>query len=158
MTERDPAYHNQAFDPPTLSWNMVLRNEPLAVNVTTALAEAVLFLRPMPGVNDQPIVDAIHSLCKEQQLELIEKGRNKPWEVAAQADWIQKMLQIVGGSSAKAVCYATDGGVLQRLEQMLVCGPGSIDQAHRKDEWVSIDQLNKAVAIYERAFRDWATV
>jgi acetylornithine deacetylase/succinyl-diaminopimelate desuccinylase-like protein len=40
----------------------------------------------------------------------------------------------------------------------LVCGPGSIDQAHRKDEWVSIDHLNKAVAIYERAFRDWATV
>ena len=158
MTERDPAYHNQAFDPPTLSWNMVLRNEPLAVNVTTALAEAVLFLRPMPGVNDQPIVDAIHSLCKEHQLELIEKGRNKPWEVAAQADWIQKMLQIVGGTSAKAVCYATDGGVLQRLERMVVCGPGSIDQAHRKDEWVSIDQLNKAVAIYERAFRDWATV
>jgi acetylornithine deacetylase len=109
-------------------------------------------------VNDQTIVDALHSLCKEHQLELIEKGRNKPWEVAAQADWIQKMLQIVGGSSAKAVCYATDGGVLQRLEQMLVCGPGSIDQAHRKDEWVSIDQLNKAVAIYERAFRDWATV
>ena len=158
LTERDSRYHNNEFDPPTLSWNMVLRNEPLAVNVTTALAEAVLFLRPMPGVNDQPIVEAIHALCKEHRLELIEKGRNSPWEVSAQADWIQKMLQIVGGSTAKTVCYGTDGGVLQRLERMLVCGPGSIDQAHRKDEWVSIDHLNKAVAIYERAFRDWATV
>jgi acetylornithine deacetylase len=38
----------------------------------------------------------------------------------------------------------------------VVCGPGSIEQAHRKDEWVAIDQLEKAVDVYERAFRKWA--
>jgi acetylornithine deacetylase len=45
---------------------------------------------------------------------------------------------------------------LQGLSKLVVCGPGSIEQAHRKDEWVSIDQLNKAIDVYTQAFRKWA--
>ena len=32
----------------------------------------------------------------------------------------------------------------------IVFGPGSIDQAHTKDEWIDIDQLEKAAEIYFR--------
>ncbi|MCH2628703.1 MAG: hypothetical protein MKZ75_11605, partial [Acidimicrobiales bacterium] len=38
-------------------------------------------------------------------------------------------------------------------EQLVVFGPGSIDQAHQAVEWVDIDQLNRAVNIY----RTWFT-
>ena len=38
-------------------------------------------------------------------------------------------------------------------EQLVVFGPGSIDQAHQAVEWVDIDQLNRAVDIY----RTWFT-
>ena len=30
----------------------------------------------------------------------------------------------------------------------VVIGPGSIDQAHTKDEWLEIEELEKAVVIY----------
>jgi acetylornithine deacetylase/succinyl-diaminopimelate desuccinylase-like protein len=32
----------------------------------------------------------------------------------------------------------------------VVLGPGSIDQAHTEDEWVSIDEVRSAQAILER--------
>lgn len=156
LTLRDAKYHNPSFDPPTLSWNMVLRNEPLAVNVTTALAEAEVFLRPMPGVDTSELERGIESLSKAYGLELIQKSNNKPWVVDAKAEWILEMLKITGNAQARTVCYGTDGGVLQRLRRMVVCGPGSIAQAHRKDEWVAIEQLHRATEVYERAFRKWA--
>jgi acetylornithine deacetylase len=31
-----------------------------------------------------------------------------------------------------------------------VFGPGSIDQAHTKDEWIEVDQLEKAGEVYFR--------
>ena len=156
LTLRDTKYQNQSFDPPTLSWNMVLRNEPLAVNVTTALAEAEIFLRPMPGVDTSGLERDIESLSKAYGLELIKKSNNKPWVVDAKEEWILDMLKITENAEAKTVCYGTDGGVLQRLRRMVVCGPGSIAQAHRKDEWVAIEQLHRATEVYESAFRKWA--
>ena len=38
-------------------------------------------------------------------------------------------------------------------EQTLLCGPGSLDQAHIIDEYIEIDQLHKAVDLYTEIFR-----
>ena len=34
----------------------------------------------------------------------------------------------------------------------VVCGPGELDQAHRVDEWVAIDRLVDAAALYARLY------
>ena len=50
------------------------------------------------------------------------------------------------------VPYGTDAKAFSRAGiQTVVLGPGSIDQAHTKDEWVEIDQLEKAVEVYWNA-------
>ena len=41
------------------------------------------------------------------------------------------------------------------LKQILVLGPGSIQQAHTDDEWISLDQLNRGTDVYERLVRRW---
>jgi acetylornithine deacetylase/succinyl-diaminopimelate desuccinylase-like protein len=40
------------------------------------------------------------------------------------------------------------GGNLAK--EMVIFGPGSIDQAHGEVEWVEIAELEKAMAIYEK--------
>ena len=62
------------------------------------------------------------------------------------------MLQIVGQEKSCSVCYATDAAVLQRLSAMMICGPGDIQQAHRSDEWISLEQLSRGVEVYRAAF------
>ena len=152
-SETNPIYRNQDFDPPTLSWNMTITNEPEAVNVTTSLAEVNVFLRTMPGVDHMPLLAAIRNLCAKHKLEMDIKDAVEPWQVPMDSSWIQEMLALVGQKESRSVCFATDAGILQRLKRMLICGPGDIQQAHRSDEWISFDQLEKGVDVFRRAFQ-----
>ena len=51
------------------------------------------------------------------------------------------------------VCYGTDGGEFSELKQRVVLGPGSIQQAHTSDEWISTDQLEKGSQLYANLIR-----
>ncbi len=152
----NPVYRDGNFDPPTLSWNMTILNEPAAVNVTTSLAQVNIFLRTMPSVVHRPLIVAIEQLCQEHKLELELQEAVGPWQVPPDAIWVQEMLHLVGRTESSSVCFATDAGILQRLRRLLICGPGDIQQAHRSDEWISFDQLEKGVDVFRRAFQHWA--
>lgn len=151
--EANTAYHDRDFDPPTLSWNMTISNEPEAVNVTTSMAKLNNFFRAMPLVDHQPILDEVVRICEQFGLEYRTKYSARPWSVDPQSDFVVKMLELTGQPRSHSVCYATDAGVLQRLRRMVICGPGSIQQAHRCDEWISLEQLSKGVELYEKVFK-----
>jgi acetylornithine deacetylase len=52
--------------------------------------------------------------------------------------------------------FGTEGGFFQRAEiPTIVCGPGSIEQAHQADEWITIDQLEQASRFLDR-ITQWA--
>ena len=155
-SESNSNYRNKDFDPPTLSWNMTIVNEPEAVNVTTSLAQVNIFLRTMPRVDHGPLLVAIKNLCDQHQLEMDLKDAVEPWQVPNDSVWVQEMLSLVDRTESHSVCFATDAGILQRLKRMLICGPGDIQQAHRSDEWISFDQLEKGVEVFRRAFQHWA--
>lgn len=152
QAEANPKYHDKDFDPPTLSWNMTISNEPEAVNVTTSMAKLNNFFRAMPAVDHQPILDEVLRICEQYGLECQTKYSARPWSVDPKSDFVAKMLELAEQQRSYSVCYATDAGVLQRLRRMVICGPGSIQQAHRCDEWISLDQLHRGVELYEKAF------
>jgi len=154
--EFNTTLHNNDFDPPTLSWNLVLRNEPFATNVTPSLAEAVVFLRCMPRVDHRSLVNRVEVEAKRLGLDFSQR-EGSPFCVPQDAPHIQEMLSMTNNKVPITVCYATDAGVLQRMSRLVVCGPGSIDQAHRSDEYISLDQLRLGTALFERVFRRWAT-
>jgi len=46
-------------------------------------------------------------------------------------------------NGTEAVSYGTEAGLFQQIGiPAVICGPGSIDQAHKPDEFVAIEQLN----------------
>jgi acetylornithine deacetylase len=51
-------------------------------------------------------------------------------------------LEITGLNTVGTVAYGTEAGLFQQAGiPAVVCGPGSIDQAHRADEFVSLSQI-----------------
>ncbi len=153
--ETNPNYQSSVFDPPTLSWNMIIRNVPEAINVTPSLAQACIFFRPMPNVDHQPLVDRVEKRSRELGLEFEFVDKTPPLFVSPTAPCVKFFNALTGNTLPRTVCYATDGGVLQRLKNLVVCGPGNIAQAHRNDEWISLEQLKLGTDLYERAFRHW---
>ena len=52
--------------------------------------------------------------------------------------------------------YGTDGSKLSGAGiETVVCGPGDIAQAHTKDEYVEVEQLERAVRLYTRVIEGW---
>ncbi|SHE98334.1 acetylornithine deacetylase [Modicisalibacter ilicicola DSM 19980] len=52
---------------------------------------------------------------------------------------------LLGERDNEAVAYATEGGQFQRVGlSTVICGPGSIAQAHQPDEYIEISQLEAA--------------
>jgi len=59
----------------------------------------------------------------------------------------QLVRKLTNEHAIKKVAYGTEAGLFQEADiPTIICGPGSIDQAHRANEYVTIDQLNKCEA------------
>ena len=64
---------------------------------------------------------------------------------------------ITGDNSVNVVSYGTEAGQFQSVGySVVVCGPGSIDQAHQPDEFISLEQM-QAGEIFMRGLIDQAS-
>ncbi|NLS95204.1 MAG: M20 family metallopeptidase [Planctomycetaceae bacterium] len=60
----------------------------------------------------------------------------------------ESIRSIVGSWQAIGVPYATDAPYIARLGiPTVVFGPGSLEQAHTKDEWISVEQLESTADV-----------
>ena len=64
--------------------------------------------------------------------------------------------KLTGANRSGTVAYGTEAGLFQRTGiSAVVCGPGDIEQAHKPDEFVALDQLVQCSAFLAR-LKDWA--
>ena len=69
-----------------------------------------------------------------------------------ETDSIVSLVQkLTGNHTWKTVAYAAEAGQFHEAGyQSIICGPGSIDQAHRANEFVTQEQLDTCVEILEK--------
>ncbi|EPJ52969.1 MAG: hypothetical protein OFPI_12090 [Osedax symbiont Rs2] len=67
-------------------------------------------------------------------------------------------LQWSANEQAIAVAYGTEAGLFQKTGySTIVCGPGSIDQAHKPNEFIEISQIEKCAGFIEKLIRHCAS-
>jgi acetylornithine deacetylase len=58
---------------------------------------------------------------------------------------------LTGDNETRAVAYAAEAGLFQRAGiPAVICGPGSIEQAHQPDEWIEVSQIEEGAAFMRR--------
>jgi acetylornithine deacetylase len=58
---------------------------------------------------------------------------------------------ITGDNETRAVSYAAEAGLFQQSGiPAILCGPGSIEQAHQPDEWIALDQIEAGADFMRR--------
>jgi acetylornithine deacetylase len=63
---------------------------------------------------------------------------------------LQIISELTGANSADVVPFGTEAGIFQSLGMdVVVCGPGSIEQAHKANEFIAVDQLNQCLKMLE---------
>ena len=56
-------------------------------------------------------------------------------------------LRLANANATHAVSYCTEAGLFQQIGiPAVICGPGSIEQAHKPDEYIETSELRKCEA------------
>jgi acetylornithine deacetylase len=154
------------FDPPytTLQANMVSGGT--AVNVLAREARITWEYRALPDRNpDRYLAD----MARRSEA-IVERYRGGAPEAAFETQIrasypglvrdlgspaVQLACRITGSNAVDAVSYGTEGGLFQQAGiPAVICGPGSIAQAHRADEFVSLEQLDACAAFLRRVAQE----
>ena len=62
------------------------------------------------------------------------------------SDACELVSSLTGDNSRQVVSFGTEAGLFQEIGiSTVVCGPGSIEQAHKTDEYVSFDELKRCL-------------
>jgi acetylornithine deacetylase len=144
------------FDVPftTLSTNMITGGN--ADNIIPSLCEFVFEFRHLTQVKPKNIVEAINEYVRSQLLPLMQREKSSAsieidniavvpsFEGAETSALTQLVRAISGEKEIRKVAYATEAGQFEQAHiPTIVCGPGSIDQAHRANEYVLVSHLEK---------------
>ena len=94
-----------------------------------------------------PEMQKIHSkssIKKEIIGEIIGFNRVKKSEAC------EFISSLTGDNSREVVSFGTEAGLFQEIGiSSVVCGPGSIEQAHKVDEYIVLDELKKCLQLLE---------
>jgi acetylornithine deacetylase len=74
-----------------------------------------------------------------------------PSFLGSAADPVTRLAQRLSGEPGTTlVAFGTEAGLFKKSGiPTVVCGPGSINQAHQPDEYVSLDQLARCEAFMQ---------
>lgn len=165
LASRAPAARSR-FEPPytTLSVNRIAGGT--AVNTLARNCEFSWETRPLPGQTSRSVLDRFSAHADARLAELLEQGKNcsitthvladapplEAEENGVAAELVQAAADIV--EDAIAISLGTEAGYFQQAGwSAAVCGPGSIEQAHRPDEFVELSQLGECERFLDRAVR-----
>ena len=160
LKEREPK--NSIFDPPYstlqvggvfggIAHNVIADKCHVNWETRPVVKEDAIFLNSELDkyVNESllPEMKKIHpesSINKEIIGEIISFDRIKNSEAC------EFVSSITGDNSREVVSFGTEAGLFQEIGiSTVVCGPGSIEQAHKIDEFINLDELKKCLTFLE---------
>ena len=67
------------------------------------------------------------------------------------------MQELLQSNSTGVISFGTEAGIFQEMDMdVVVCGPGSIDQAHKANEYISLSELEKSIQNLLKLFDQWS--
>jgi acetylornithine deacetylase len=155
-----PSY--SPFEPPGTSITIGVVEGGTAVNILARHCSFVFDIRFEAGDDPRRYEDELRKLVEatdarikmrapEGGATLVRRSLSPAMtpEVNGAAEALARAL--TGDNTLRAVAYATEGGIFQNGGlSTVICGPGSILQAHQPDEYVEIEQMAQCVTFLER--------
>ena len=156
-TGEDPAWQHSDFDPPGISWNIGINDHMRAVNVTPERSVCTVYFRPAPGHDAECLIERARSAAAGCGVDFELLWAGQPLHTNPDSKFVREVLELSGCERSQTVCYGTDGAALTGMRNLVVLGPGDIAQAHTRDEWILLDQLEQGSQLYAKLIRHWCT-
>lgn len=112
--------------------------------------ELAFEIRPVPGMSLDQLHQDLESLIdREASRDQIDWQLEKllvPAFASGDSSEIVKLCTTLTGHSAESVAFATEAPYLQQLGlDVVILGPGDIEQAHQPDEFLALDRVQPSI-------------
>jgi acetylornithine deacetylase len=160
---RAPELHDPRFDPPFTTVQTGLISGGKALNIVPADCRFDFEIRTLPAQDPHQVAQQLQRYAEQQvlpRMQAVDDGSSIRFSelsaypglaTDAHSHAAQLIAQFCGSNEFTTVAFGTEGGLFDAVGiPTVVCGPGSMDQGHKPDEFVSIDQLLACDAMLER--------
>ncbi len=143
-----PAWNEHFPETPFVALNLGTIGGGTAINVVPERCRLELGLRPLPDGSSADlqhrVAAALRPALDGERYELTVISDSPPLRLSPDAAIYRAVTAWNDQRAIVAASYATDAGWLQRLGlDCLVCGPGTIEVAHKPDEHVPVAEIER---------------
>ncbi len=165
MGERLAAAENQdaRFDPPYTTVQTGVIQGGRALNIVPAECSFDFEVRTLPKDDAQQVADELERYAQRDLLPLMQ-AVNRDTSIRfipvsgypglytdAESPAARLIAHLTGSDSFSTVAFGTEGGLFHQAGiPSVICGPGSMAQGHKPDEFISLEQLTACDAMLRR--------
>ena len=153
---------NSIFDPPHSTLSIGGISGGIAHNVIADKCKIEWETRPVNKSDGEFVTEEIEKFVNNELLPDMKKifpdsyikkeiiGEVIGFEKLDESEACEFVSNITGDNSREVVSFGTEAGLFQELGiSTVVCGPGSIEQAHKIDEFIELNEIKKCLKFLE---------
>lgn len=158
-----PERHDARFDPPFSTVQTGVIRGGRALNIVPAECEFDFEVRSLPGSNPEAVTAELKAYAAEElepRMQAVHAEAGIAMNLLAaypglattpHGDASRFVSKISESTDFGTVAFGSEGGLYDLAGiPAIVCGPGSMDQGHKPDEFITIEQLRRCDAMLGR--------
>jgi acetylornithine deacetylase len=162
-TLRKPELHDARFDPPFTTVQTGVISGGKALNIVPADCRFDFEIRALPAQDPRDVAEQLQQYAEAHvlpKMRAVNAGSDIRFSelsaypglvTDARSQAAQLIARFCGSEAFTTVAFGTEGGLFDAMGiPTVVCGPGSMDQGHKPDEYVSVAQLEGCDAMLRR--------
>ena len=157
---------DEAFDVPFSTSSVGMIHGGIAVNTVPALCDFVFEYRTLPAVDSSKIIERIQAYARDvlepemrkvaphAAIEFTQRSSSPALEASEQDAITGLVRALTANRETHKVAYGTEAGLFQRAGiPSVICGPGNIEQAHKPNEFVTLEQIALCETFIQKLIR-----
>ncbi|MGO4004028.1 acetylornithine deacetylase [Pseudomonas fluorescens] len=166
-TLAEPSLRDERFDPAYSTVQVGVIEGGTALNIVPADCRFDFEIRALPDFAPQAVVDELQQYAQSSLLpamQAVQPDTSIQFEplsaypglaTSADSPAARLLAQLCGSDAFSTVAFGTEGGLFDQAGiPAVVCGPGSMEQGHKPDEFVSVEQMAACDRLMDR-LADW---
>ncbi|WP_095171875.1 acetylornithine deacetylase [Pseudomonas sp. Irchel 3H3] len=162
-TLAEPELQDSRFDPAYSTVQVGVIQGGTALNIVPADCRFDFEVRALPDFAPQAVVDelqhyaqttllpAMQAIKAETSIRFEQLSAYRGLATPADSAAARLIAQLCGSDAFSTVAFGTEGGLFDAAGiATVVCGPGSMEQGHKPDEFVSVEQLHACDRLMDR--------
>ena len=153
---------NSVFDPPYTTIGIGGISGGIARNVIADKCRVDWEMRPVIKEDGEFVHNELNEFVNKELLPEMKKifpkssikkeiiGEIIGFNKVSKSEACEFISNLTGDNSREVVSFGTEAGLFQEIGiSTVVCGPGSIEQAHKVDEFITLDQIKKCLILLD---------